>query len=128
MSYEDEEIERLILLGALEPSGLDEETGEFLYNFTDKLSEVNPELYKDISLYFYNETMYLWSHGLIDMDITSSNPLVKLGPKALDLDAVSKLDKNQKRVFEEISRVLSEKKWYNDCLEDLWIIFLVLQG
>ena len=110
MSYEDEEIERLILLGALEPSGLDEETGEFLYNFTDKLSEVNPELYKDISLYFYNETMYLWSHGFIDMDITSSNPLVKLGPKALDLDAVSELDKNQKRVFEEISRVLSEKK------------------
>lgn len=110
MSYEDEEIERLILLGALEPSGLDEETGEFLYNFTDKLSEANPELYKDISLYFYNETMYLWSHGFIDMDITSSNPLVKLGHKALDLDAVNKLDKNQKRVFEEISRVLSEKK------------------
>ena len=110
MSYEDEEIERLILLGALEPSGLDEETGEFLYNFTDKLSEVNPELYKDISLYFYNETMYLWSHGLIDMDITSSNPLVKLGPKALDLDAVSKLDKNQKRVFEEIHRIILGKK------------------
>jgi hypothetical protein len=110
LSYEDEEIERLILLGALEPSGLDSETGEFLYTFTDKLAEVNPELYKDISSYFYTETMYLWSHGFIDMDITSSNPLVKLGPKALDLDAVNLLEKNQKKVFEEICRIISGKK------------------
>jgi hypothetical protein len=110
LSYEDEEIERLILLGALEPSGLDAETGEFLYNFTDKLAEINPELYKDISSYFYTETMYLWSHGFIDMDITSSNPLVKLGHKASDLDAINLLEKNQKRVFEEIHRIILGKK------------------
>ena len=80
MSYEDEEIERLILLGALEPVGIDAETGEFLYNFTDKLASINPELHKDISLHLYTETMYLWSHGFLDMDITSSNPIIKLGP------------------------------------------------
>ena len=110
MSYEDEEIERLIVLGALEPSGVDAETGEFLYNFTDKLANINPKLYKDISLYFYSETIYLWSHGFLDMDITSSNPIIKLGSKAFDLNAVNLLEKNKKIVFEEISRVLSEKK------------------
>jgi len=110
MSYEDEEIERLILSGALEPAGIDEETGEFLYNFTDKLAKVNPGLHKDISLHFYNETMYLWSHGFLDMDITSSNPIINLGPKAFDPQAVNLLEKNKRLVFEEISKVLSDKK------------------
>ena len=110
MSYEDEEIERLIISGALEPAGIDEETGEFLYNFTDKLAKVNPELHKDISLHFYNETMYLWSHGFLDMDITSSNPIINLGPKAFDPQAVNLLEKNKRLVFEEISKVLSDKK------------------
>ena len=110
MSYEDEEIERLIISGALEPAGIDEETGEFLYNFTDKLAKVNPELHIDISLHFYNETMYLWSHGFLDMDITSSNPIINLGPKAFDQQAVNLLEKNKRLVFEEISKVLSDKK------------------
>jgi len=110
VSYEDEEIERLILSGALEPVGIDEETGEFLYNFTDKLAKVNPELHKDVSLHFYNEMMYLWSHGFIDMDITSSNPIINLGPKALDTQAVNLLEKNKRLVFEEIRKVLSDKK------------------
>ena len=110
MSYEDEEIERLILLGAIEPAGIDEETGEFLYNFTDKLANINPSLHKDVSLHFYNEIVYLWSHGFLDMDITSSNPIIKLGPKAFESDAVDLLEKNKRLVFEEISKVLSDKK------------------
>jgi hypothetical protein len=110
VSYEDEEIERLILLGALEPAGVDAETGEFLYNFTDKLADINPDLHKDISLHVYDETMYLWSHGFIDMDITSSNPIVNLGPKAFDLHAVNLLEKNKMLIFYEIKRVLSDKK------------------
>jgi hypothetical protein len=110
VSYEDEEIEKLILSGALEPVGIDEESGEFLYNFTDKLATINPELHKDISLHLYNETMYLWSHGFLDMDITSSNPIINLGPKAYDPNAVNLLEKNKRLIFEEISKVLSDKK------------------
>jgi hypothetical protein len=110
VSYEDEEIEKLILSGALEPVGIDKESGEFLYNFTDKLATVNPALHRDVSLHFYNETMYLWSHGFLDMDITSSNPIINLGPKAHDQNAVNLLEKNKRLVFEEISKVLSDKK------------------
>ena len=110
MSYEDEEIERLILLGALEPAGVDEKTGEFLYNFTDKLANINPELHKDISLHLHTETMYLWSHGFLNMDVTSSNPIIKLGPKAFDLNAIGLLEKNKRLVFERIKKVLSDKK------------------
>ena len=110
MSHEDEEIERLISLGALEPSGVDAETGEFLYNFTDKLSYINPELQKDISLYFYTETMYLWSHGFLDMDVTSSDPVVRLGPKAFDINSANLLEKNKRLIFEQINKTLSDKK------------------
>jgi hypothetical protein len=110
VSYEDDEIKRLVSLGALEQSGIDKETGESLYSFTDKLAIMNPSLHKDISLYFYNETMYLWSHGFLDMDVTSSNPVVRLGPKAFDSTAVNLLEKNKRLVFEEISKVLFDKK------------------
>jgi len=42
---ESKRIDELILLGALEPEGIDSETGEVLYKFTDKLKSVDPQLH-----------------------------------------------------------------------------------
>lgn len=39
-------LEHLILQGAVEISGIDKNTGEMIYSITDKLKEVNPEMYK----------------------------------------------------------------------------------
>ena len=39
-----------------------------------------------------------------------SNPIIKLGPKAFDLDAIDLLEKNKQLVFQKIRKVLSDKK------------------
>lgn len=108
MKFEDEDdaIEKLILSGALEVSGIDMSTGEPIYNFTEKLIEVSPELHKEVSIYFSRETMSLWSEGFLDMDVTEKNPTVRLTQKALDEIAVASLNKDKQYTLKEIVRIL----------------------
>jgi hypothetical protein len=107
---EDDAIDQLILSGALEVAGIDMDTGEPIYNFTEKLIEVSPELHKEVSLYFSRETMSLWSHGFLDMDVTEKNPIVTLTSKALDTNEVSKLSKESQATLKEIIRVIVSDK------------------
>lgn len=107
---EDDAIDQLILSGALEVAGIDMETGEPMYNFTEKLIEVSPELYKDVFLYFSRETMSLWSDGFLNMDVTEKNPIVSLTEKAFNNEEVSKLTKESQRTLKEIIRVISSDK------------------
>ena len=104
---EDDAIDQLILSGALEIAGIDIETGEPIYNFTEKLIEVSPELHKEVSIYFSRETMSLWSDGFLDMDVTEKNPIVRLTSKALDQSEVEKLSKDKQYTLTEIIRVIS---------------------
>lgn len=103
---EDDAIDQLILSGALEVAGIDIETGEPIYNFTEKLIEVSPELHKEIAIYFSRETMSLWSDGFLDMDITEKNPIVTITPKALDSSEVEKLSKDKQYTLKEIIRII----------------------
>jgi hypothetical protein len=103
---EDEIIKDLILNGALEVAGVDMETGELLYNFTEKLIEVDPKLHNEVAANFSMETMALWQYGFISMDVTEKNPIVKLLPKAFDVGEVSKLNKNHQHTLKEIIRLL----------------------
>lgn len=108
MSQEDNEeefIDNLILAGALEPSGLDKD-GEMLFSFTEKLAEVDPNLYKNMQEIFYEDIKFLWSHGFLDMDITDQNPTVKITEKALDIKAVSKLPPEMSRTLGYIVHAL----------------------
>lgn len=41
-------LEHLVLQGAVEMSGIDNQTGEMLYYITDKLKTVHPKLYKQL--------------------------------------------------------------------------------
>ena len=107
---EDDAIDQLILSGALEVAGIDIETGEPMYNFTEKLIEVSPELHKDISLYFSRETMSLWSDGFLNMDVTEKNQIVTITKKALDDEEVAKLSKESQRTLKEIIRVIFSDK------------------
>ncbi len=110
MSDTGDKIEDLILNGALEVAGMDMDTGEMLYNFTDKLKEVNPELYKDMSDYISTETMALWADGFLDIDVTEKNPLVRLTEKAFDESEVSNLSKEKQYTLKEIIRIISLDK------------------
>lgn len=105
-SSEDQIIDELILSGALEIAGIDMETGEPLYNFTEKLVDVNPELHNEMSTYLSTEAMALWQYGFISMDVTEKNPMISLLPKAFDKVEVEKLDKNHQYTLKEIIRFL----------------------
>jgi hypothetical protein len=107
MSEAGDRIEELILSGALEVSGVDIDTGEMLYNFTDKLKDVSPELFKDMSDYISTETMSLWAEGFLDIDVTEINPMVRLTPKAFDDSEISKLSKEKQYTLKEIIRIIS---------------------
>ena len=107
---EDDAIDQLILSGALEVAGIDIETGEPMYNFTEKLIDVSPELHDEVSTYFSRETMSLWSNGFLSMDVTEKNPIVTLTKKALDSEEVLKLSKESQRTLQEIIRVILSDK------------------
>ena len=102
-----DKIEDLILSGALEVAGMDMDTGDMLYNFTDKLKEINPDLYEDMSNYISTETMALWVEGFLDINITEKNPMVRLTDKAFDDSEVSKLSKEKQYTLKEIIRIIS---------------------
>ena len=108
----DEEsiFEDLILSGALEVAGVDIDTGEMLYNFTDKLKDINPKLHNEFSTYFSTEISGLWENGFIEMDITEKNPMVSLTKKALNEKEVNKLDKQKQYTLKEIIRIMLNRR------------------
>lgn len=110
MSEEDGIIEDLILSGALQPAGIDLDTGEFLYNFTSELKNVDPKLHDEFQRYFTSETMALWEHGFIEMDPTEDSPIVRLTDKAFDTNEILKMDKNKQYTLKEIIRIILEDK------------------
>lgn len=107
MSDMGDKIEDLILSGALEVAGMDMDTGDMLYNFTDKLKDVSPDLYEEMSNYISTETMSLWVDGFLDIDMTEKNPMVFLTNKAFDESEVSKLSKEKQYTLKEIIRIIS---------------------
>lgn len=109
MNEEDHIIEDLILQGALEVAGIDIDTGEPLYNFTSKMKDINPELHSEHSKYFTQETLALWEHGFIAMDVTMQNPIVTLTPKSFDQKEVDKLDKQHQYTLKEIIRIIMQR-------------------
>lgn len=56
-------VEHLVLQGALEISGIDENTGDMLYSITDKLKEVHPALYKEMKGDFEKHMFELIDQG-----------------------------------------------------------------
>lgn len=103
-------IDDLILSGALQVSGVDSETGEFLYQFTPKLKEIHPALYDEHVTHVNGELMRLWEKGFLDINIADENPIVKLTEKAFNEDELSKLPKEDRWGIEEIKRLLKSQE------------------
>lgn len=104
---ENNSIDDLILSGAVEVAAIDAETGEFLYQFTDKLPEVMPELYKYHMLKMHEDVMYFWEHGFLNVhDFAGDNPKISLTEKSFDTEAVSQLPEEMQHILKEIKRVL----------------------
>jgi hypothetical protein len=101
----DYSIEDLILKGAIEVAGLDEFSGEFLYNFTPRAKEIMPELFRDHMEKVYRYIMFFWEKGFVEIrNITELRPIVYLTEKAFDEDALDELPVDARQALEEIRR------------------------
>lgn len=104
----DSVIQDLIAKGAIEVTGVDSETGEFLYTFTQKLAEINPIIHKAMVDDFHSSLMRLWEQGFLTMDVTAQNPLVKATKKIFDQDAIDNLAQHDRMTLEDILKKMSE--------------------
>jgi hypothetical protein len=99
-------VEELILEGIVEVSGIDSESGQFLYSFTDKVKQVLPEMLEKRLKNIHSKILFFWRMGFIDIDDPrSSNPVVMLSDKAFDEDAVDQLPEDKRVDLEEIKRL-----------------------
>ena len=94
----DDLIDTLILEGALVIQGVDE-NGEITYNFTEKLAEMAPELYKEFNETIYSTVLSLWEIGLVSMDIMNESPLIAVTEHGLDRNNWKGLDDYQTQVM-----------------------------
>lgn len=105
MPSPEEYIDFLILNGAVEVTGINPDTGEFLYQFTEKLAEVAPNVFQGMLDSFERDIMFFWTQGFLSMDPTTTNPVIHLTPKAFDEDEIVKLDYEYQLVLNEIKRM-----------------------
>lgn len=105
MPTPEEYIDALILNGAVEVVGVNAQTGDFLYQFTEKMFEIAPQIYHEMLEQFEKDIMMLWTNGFVSMDPTSANPVVSLTPKAFTQDEVDKLSIEQQLVLEDVKRM-----------------------
>ena len=106
MNDEDKLIENLILIGALEVAGIDDQTGEFLYSITPKLKDIMPDVYKDHVDTVNKNILILWEKGYLDINFMDDNPLVSLTSKSSDIEEIKKLSQDEFFALEEIKRLL----------------------
>lgn len=100
--------EYLMLAGIVEFAGLDTETGEMLYRFTENLEEIDPEMFKEVLQMISQDIYALWEKGFLNMDVTLANPIVSLNDKALDNAIISsELSKELQRSLEVIKLYMS---------------------
>lgn len=104
---EDKIIEDLIISGALQFAGIDEQTGEMLYSFSNEIKTIMPELYNEHLKNVNNDIMFFWEHGYLDVNLFEDNPTVSLTNKGINEEDLQALTNDQKRSFNEIKRVLT---------------------
>jgi hypothetical protein len=111
MSKDIPTIDYLILQGAVEVAGIDDNTGEFLYVFSQKIKEVMPELYEQHMNYVNKEIMDMWENGFVNIDFLSESPTVSLTEKAFDEEEISGLSEEKQWSLREIKRMLYKRKF-----------------
>jgi hypothetical protein len=102
------QLEQMILDGSAEVAGLDPETGEFLYSFTPKVAELHPELYTEMTDFYYSGVVSLWQKGFLDVNMDSADPYVKLNDNSLDPDKIKTLSSLEKRLLESVIAKINE--------------------
>jgi hypothetical protein len=106
----DPSIEELILNGVVEVSGINSDTGEFLYSFTNKLPEVMPELVNERLEQMRHEISFFLEIGFLEInDPDAENPIIFLSDKAFDEEEISQLSTQKQKSLKEIKRIFEER-------------------
>jgi hypothetical protein len=100
-----EVINALIYYGALEIDAVDSDSGELVYKVTEKLKEVFPVFYDEISEHIYKDALALWERGLLSMDMASENPTISPTEFGLDRNNWSNLSEGQTSVMNNVMRM-----------------------
>ena len=110
MSAENDIFNKLILTGGLRFAGKDPETGENMYVRTELLKDIDPNLDREMTVYFSEVAMKLWEKGFVDMDITLPNPIVTISERAFDINKIKALPVDERTALQQIIKVLFDKK------------------
>jgi hypothetical protein len=103
-------IEELILNGVVEVSGIDPQTGEFLYNFTNKLYDVMPDYFNERLDFVRTEMAFFLELGFLEVnDPEAENPIIFLTNKAFEEDEILKLSENKQKSLKEVKRLFEER-------------------
>lgn len=102
---EDKLMEMLILTGAMEIAGLDEQ-GNPLYVFTNKMKEVMPEIYEEHLKDINQKIMNLWDKGFVEVKFDDDGDFkVSITDDALDEEKLATLSKEDRWSVEEMKRI-----------------------
>jgi hypothetical protein len=106
---DEEMLETLILQGYVELAGIDSDTGEVLYSFTDLAKREMPDLEKQFEKEFHKNIMFFWETGALDMNVYEENPVIRINPLAFEQSFIDSLSNEQKMALKIIIDALRIK-------------------
>lgn len=104
-----EVIDRLIIAGYIEVTGIDSETGEFLYQVSPSLYQQIPDLGERLQAAFLDEVYNLWVKGMVNMDTTLENPIVSLTENAFNQEKVAELTVEERHTLFTVMQAMREE-------------------
>lgn len=118
MDDEQDIVEYLLSIGALEEAGTDADSGEPLYKLTKKSEEFIPEFTELFYQEFSNHVFFLWQKEFIDVIFDDEGePMISPNEKAFDEDTWDTLNIESVFVLRQIVAIFSEiedDEWYNE--------------
>jgi hypothetical protein len=102
----EEMLEHLILQGYVEPAGIDSETGDILYSFTELAKTEMPDLERQFEEEFHKNIMFFWQSGILDMNVYEENPTIRLNGTAITQDFIDSLSFERKQALKTIMEAL----------------------
>lgn len=118
MDDEQDIVEYLLSIGALEEAGVDADSSEPLYRLTEKSEEFIPEFTELFYQEFSNHVFLLWQQEFIDVIFDDEGePMISPNEKAFDEDTWDTLNIESVFVLRQIVAIFSEiedDEWYND--------------
>lgn len=88
-------LDELILNGSIEVAGVLDD-GNFTFRFTKKLKENNPEIYKQVVNFFYQQVAIFWEKGFLNFDFSEQDPFISVTEKVYDEEALNSLSAIEK--------------------------------